>query len=56
VATIIERERGLKDASARLGRSETALTAAHYVERAQHAPDSSAVLEVLGESSRRAGL
>ena len=49
VATIIERERGLKDASAQLGHSGTAVTAAHYVERAHHAPDSSAVLEVLGE-------
>lgn len=51
VATIVERELGLKDASVQLGHSGTAVTQAHYVERAHRAPDVSTVLDVLRDRS-----
>ena len=49
VATIVERELGLKGASQQLGHSGTGVTQAHYVERAHQAPDVSEVLDVLAD-------
>jgi len=56
VATLLDRERGTKDAAAQLGHSGTAVTERHYVQRTATAPDMSDVLEVLGDGNRRAGL
>jgi integrase len=52
VATLLDRERGTKDAAAQLGHSATAVTERHYVERAAIAPDASDVLEALADASR----
>ncbi|WP_298445924.1 tyrosine-type recombinase/integrase [Gordonia sp. (in: high G+C Gram-positive bacteria)] len=48
VATLVERERSLAEASKQLGHAGTAVTAKHYVERSETAPDLSEVLETLG--------
>ena len=49
VATLVERESSLADASAQLGHADTAVTRRHYVEaRPVEAPDLTAVLEQLG--------
>lgn len=47
VATLIDRETGTRDAASQFGHSGTAVTAAHYVQRATIAPDMSEVLERL---------
>lgn len=47
VATVIERESGSLIASRQLGHSSDAVTKKHYIERDQHAPDSSHILEQL---------
>lgn len=47
VATEIERESGSLIASRQLGHSSDAVTKKHYIERNQHAPDSSHILEQL---------
>lgn len=47
VATIIERESGSLIASRQLGHSSDSVTKKHYIERNQHAPDSSHILEQL---------
>jgi len=47
VATVIERESGSLIASRQLGHSSDAVTKKHYIERNQHAPDSSHILEQL---------
>lgn len=48
VATMVARERGTEDAAAQLGHAGTAVTEAHYVQRANIAPDVSDVLDKLG--------
>ena len=50
VGTMVEREMGVGAASAQLGHSGVAVTERHYIERAAMAPDTSVVLERLGES------
>ena len=47
VATLIEREHGSLVASRQLGHSSDNVTKKHYIERNQHAPDSSHILEQL---------
>ncbi|WP_373461309.1 site-specific integrase [Arthrobacter sp. B1I2] len=49
VATMIDREAGTKEAAAVLGHSAVAVTAERYVERPAVAPDTSGLLEVLGQ-------
>jgi len=53
VATLLDRERGTKDAAAQLGHSGTAVTEKHYVERMHQAPDASEVLEALADMGRQ---
>lgn len=48
VATMIDRETTTAHATAQLGHSNSAVTTAHYVQRAAMAPDVSGVLEPLG--------
>lgn len=52
VATLLDRERGTKDAAAQLGHSGTAVTERHYIERRLEAPDASEVLQALGDRRR----
>lgn len=52
VATLLDRERGTKDAAAQLGHSGTAVTERHYIERRLQAPDASEVLQALGDRRR----
>lgn len=49
VATLIERESGSLIASRQLGHSSDSVTKKHYIERNQHAPDSSLILEQLNQ-------
>jgi integrase len=49
VATLIERESGSLIASRQLGHSSDTITKKHYIERNQHAPDSSLILEQLNQ-------
>lgn len=49
VATLIERESGSLIASRQLGHSSDVVTKKHYIERNQHAPDSSLILEQLNQ-------
>ncbi|MDN4521422.1 site-specific integrase [Mycolicibacterium austroafricanum] len=50
VGTMVERELGVGAASAQLGHSGTAVTERHYIERALEAPDTSSILEKLGQT------
>jgi integrase len=45
VATVVDRERGTKEAASQLGHSGTAVTEAHYIEKTHRAPDLTDVLE-----------
>jgi integrase len=49
VGTMVERELGVGAASAQLGHSGIAVTERHYIERAALAPDTSAILQRLGD-------
>jgi len=49
VATLIERESGSLIASRQLGHSSDAITKKHYIQRDQHAPDSSLILEQMNQ-------
>ena len=49
VGTMVERELGVGAASAQLGHSGIAVTERHYIERAAMAPDTSLILQRLGD-------
>jgi integrase len=49
VGTMVERELGVGAASAQLGHSGVAVTERHYIERAAMAPDTSLILQRLGD-------
>ena len=51
VATLVEREAGVRDSSLLLGHADTGVTGRHYVERLHDAPDVSAILDRLAPSS-----
>jgi integrase len=48
VATLLDREADTKTAAAQLGHSSEEITSTYYIEKANQAPDVSAVLQVLG--------
>lgn len=53
VATLIEQEANLTTAAAQLGHASEAVTDQYYIAKAKRAPDSSRLLERLGESATR---
>lgn len=52
VATLVEREAGVRDSSLLLGHADTGVTGRHYVERLHDAPDVSNILDLLAPSVR----
>lgn len=53
VATLVAQESSLEDAAAQLGHAGTAVTARHYVQRSESAPDLTSVLDRLAPDSNR---
>lgn len=51
VATLVEREAGVRDSSLLLGHADTGVTSRHYVERLHEAPDVTAILDRLAPDS-----
>jgi len=47
VATMVEREAGVRDSSLLLGHADTGVTERHYVEGLHDAPDINAILNAL---------